>query len=91
MRTFHITPLTDVQGENIRHQDEWSRRIHHKIDNLNKPKGSLGMLEISNLQDTAYFVTQTDSSVPPIAGSRSRHRAGRCKCFSESCNLAADD
>lgn len=45
MRTFHITPLTNVQGENIRHQDEWSERILHKIDNLNKPKGSLGMLE----------------------------------------------
>ena len=69
--TFNIPPVAEEMRE----------QIQGKIDHLNKPKGSLGLLEDTALQicmiqhTLEHFRATIDPPLPYTSGWRPRHRA----------------
>ncbi len=83
-----------MKAFDIRKPEEKLRAsIREKIDNLNKPKGSLGRLE--SLAEQICMIQQTlphaVTSLPPAVRRRPRHRARGCQRQSARSDLAADD
>ena len=78
MKTFHITR----PDESIR------PALIDKINNLTKPKGSLGILEELALQ--IGLIQQTLSPAKHYLRRRPRHCRRRCQSLSEGNHLAAN-